>query len=325
MNTKLAQKSINGVLIGNSKTICEVKDLIIKAAKAEETTLITGETGTGKEIAANLIYKNSSRNKKPFIVINCAAIPEGLAESELFGYEKGTFTNAIDEKDGKFIMADGGVIFLDEICSLSYTMQGKILRALQEKEIQKIGSTKPRKINVFVIAATNTNLLNEVKKGRFRADLFYRLNILNITLPPLRDRKDDLELLIDHFLTKYNKENNCFKKIHDETMQLFKAYSWPGNVRELENLIKRIIFVSEKDIVSRDSIPLDFIKSMEIDFENGGAKRCLKTSLIKYEKEIIEKTLHEIGWNISRAAEILNLDKNELNKKLKMHAIEIIS
>ena len=316
--------SLNQMFIGSSENIESIRDLFFKAAMVEETTLITGETGTGKEIVARLIHKKSQRHKKPFIVVNCAAIPEGLAESELFGYEKGTFTNAFDQKEGKFLLADKGIIFLDEISSLSFNIQGKILRVLQEKEVQKIGSARSKKVDLFIIAATNVNLREAVRQGKFREDLFYRLNIISINLPPLRKRKDDLEILADHFLIKHENLNHR-KKICPGTMKLFRKYSWPGNVRQFENLLKSAICLNDVSLITKDNLPSDFIKEVEEEIIRTKGNFSLKKALLDHEKEVIERVLSENEFDLTEISKILKIKRGELQSKIKKHGIRLES
>ena len=243
-------------LIGESNAMKRLREAIAKAAPSNSTVLIRGESGTGKELVARAIYKNSSRAERPFVKVNCAAIPEELIESELFGHEKGSFTGAVDKKIGKFEQADGGTIFLDEIGDMSPSTQAKVLNVLQEGEFTPVGGNQARKVDVRIIAATNKDLLAEVQQGRFREDLFYRLNVITFNIPPLRERKSDIPMLADHFLEEAAKKSNTEKKsIARSAMDLLLAYPWPGNVRELENAIERAALLSNGSAIQSEDFP----------------------------------------------------------------------
>jgi len=266
---KTEVKSIGGIIY-KSKKMDEVLKMAIQVAKSDATVLIRGESGVGKELVAEIIHSSSQRKDKPFIKINCAAIPENLLESELFGYKKGAFTGAIIDKKGKFEEAEGGTIFLDEIGDMPLSLQAKLLRVLQSKEIEPIGG-KPKKVDVRIIAATNKNLEEMVKKGSFREDLFYRLNVVPIVIPPLRERKEDIKPLVEYFLEKFNKKYGKNISISKGAMRMLEIYHWPGNVRELENLIERLVLTSSDLVITPDDIPdhiKDYIKE-EIEKEMG--------------------------------------------------------
>jgi two-component system response regulator HydG len=294
------------------------------AAPTDATILISGESGTGKELFAKALHNNSNRKENRLVSVNCAALNETLLESELFGHEKGAFTGADKRRDGFFLAADKGTIFLDEIGEIPLSMQVKLLRTIQEREIQRVGSDKAIHVNVRIIVATNRSLEEEVKKGRFREDLFYRLNVINITVPPLRDRTDDVPLLAQRFLNKYTKENNKrIKGLTPMAMDALTKYNWPGNVRELENVIERAIilcmgqYLSEKDLppnILKDYEPKNSIQSQL----SGGSK-----SLDDIEKIALIETLKQTKGNKTEAAKILNITRTTLRNKLKKHNLDL--
>ncbi len=298
-------------LVGNSKKMVEVYRTISKASKLKATIMLTGETGTGKELVARAIHYSSSEASAPFIPVNCGGIPEELLESELFGYVKGAFTGAYETRGGYFQAADGGTIFLDEISNTSKAMQAKLLRVLQEKEVNMIGSNKYQKIDLRVIAATNVELTTLVQKGSFREDLFYRLNIIPITIPPLREREDDILLLLNYFTSKYSQEvgRDC-PEYSDSVIKVFKEYPWPGNVRELENIIQRLVFMLDDKVINVPDLP----ESMRYNINQGMA---LNKTLAEFEMEYIKNVLASVDGNKTRAAEILNIDRKTLREKIK--------
>lgn len=248
LRRELDSYSQTGDMIGISGGMKDVFRMIERVADTNATVLLRGESGTGKELAARALHNNSRRREKPFVAVSCAALPETLLESELFGHEKGAFTGAISRKPGRFELADNGTLFLDEICEMSPGIQVKLLRVLQEREFERVGGTKPVKVDVRLITATNRDPEEEIKKGTFRADLYYRLQVLQITLPPLRERREDIPPLAEYFLEKFNKKNNrAVKRISREAMNLLKEHDWPGNVRELENTIERAVVLSDPD------------------------------------------------------------------------------
>jgi len=311
-------------IIGNSDKIKEVFEIIEMVAPTNSTVLIQGESGTGKELVAKAIHQNSRRRDKPFIKTNCAAIPEGLVESELFGHEKGAFTGALKSTKGRFELADGGTILLDEISEIKPTLQAKLLRVLQEREFEKIGNPDTVHVDVRVIATTNKDLCEEIRKGNFREDLYYRLNVVPIQLPTLKERKEDIPLLVDHFIRKYAKEND--RKvigIDDKAMAYLLDYSWPGNVRELENMIERALVICRDDKIYRKHIHLG-----QSHKTNGMVKAdCLSdlapaTSLKEMEKRLILSTLERENNNRTRAAEKLGITVRTLRNKLKEYAAE---
>ncbi len=304
-------------IIGKSKKMIDVFETIALTAPSDATILILGESGSGKELIAEAIHKNSRRKDKPFIKVNCAALAENLLESELFGHEKGAFTDAHSKREGRFEQANNGTLFLDEIGDMSPSTQAKILRALQEGEFERLGGNKTIKVNVRIIAATNKNLEEEVEKGRFRKDLFFRLSVVPIDLPPLRERKEDLPLLADYFLKKYAKKNNrLIKEFVPSAVDMLLRYHWPGNVRELENVIERAVIISREDMIIPDALPnaLKNNADGEVDdsFDNL-AGRPIKD----VEKELIIKTLEQTNHNITQAAKLLGITRRGLQYKLK--------
>lgn len=297
--------------IGESEVMRKVYSAIEKAAETTATVLITGESGTGKELVARSIHYNSSRASAPFVPVNCGGIPESLLESELFGHVKGAFTGAILSRAGFFQTADGGTIFLDEISETSLAMQVKLLRVLQEKEICMVGDNKTRKVNIRILAATNKDLPTLVKKGLFREDLYFRLNVLAINIPPLRDRGDDIALLIHHYLKKFSEESGKpLPTLSDTALQTLINYDWPGNVRELENVIQRLIVMSDGESIDMPDLPSP-MRFYSI------SKPGLTKSLSDVEYEYINNVLASVGGNKSKASKILGIDRKTLLKKLQ--------
>ena len=298
-------------LIGRTPAIQKIYEIIDRAAPTDSTILIRGESGTGKEIVARAIHKKSKRSNKPFIAVNCAAIPENLLESELFGHERGAFTGAIERKLGKFELADGGTLFLDEIGCMSIAMQAKLLRVLEDKTIERLGGEKGIPVNVRIISATNIDFEKEIEKGNFRHDLYYRLNVIPIYLPPLRERKEDIPLFVQYFLEKFNKELN--KKVAGFTpaaLQIMTNYHWPGNVRELQNFIERLIVLSSNTIISEDDLQ-SLSASTEVK------PQTLKEALNNYERLLIKRALSESNNNRSLAAKKLGIARSSLNSKIE--------
>jgi len=310
-----------GEIIGKSKAIKEVMELARKVAPEDTTVLLQGETGTGKELVARAIHKLSPRKNGPYVVVNCAAIPENLLESELFGHRKGAFTGALKDKKGRIEIADGGTLFLDEIGSLSLPLQAKLLRFLETKEIQPLGSEDTFRVDVRVIAATNQDLRKRVEEGNFREDLFYRLNVFPIYIPPLRERKEDIPLLANYFLKLYSKKmNKKIEKIDDGAMELLLKYSWPGNVRELRNIIERIMSLNDDQEIRYHHLPVEIQK-----YKSTGAEKMIQQTLQSEEwptlKELEEKYIQNVleytGMNKSKAAKILGIHPSSLFRKLK--------
>jgi DNA-binding NtrC family response regulator len=304
-----SQKSPYG-LIGESEAMQKVFSAIAKATTTSATTLIIGESGTGKELVARAIHYNSPRNLAPFVPVNCGAIPEGLLESELFGHIKGAFTGATETRAGFFQTADGGTIFLDEISETSLSMQVKLLRVLQDKEVYMVGSTRPRKVDVRILASTNKDLLNLMKKGLFREDLFFRLNVITIDIPSLRERGEDIFLLTQYFATKFAEELGKPKlRFSENAISVLKNYHWPGNVRELENVVQRLVVMTEGDLIEVPDLP-SLMRFSALQ------KTGLNRTLSEVEAEYIRNVLTSVGGNKTRAAEILGIDRKTLREKL---------
>lgn len=309
-------------IIGSSSQMQEIFKVISKIAQSPSTVLIGGESGTGKELVAHEIHRLSDRRSKPFIKINCAAIPATLIESELFGYEKGAFTGAVASKPGRFELAHEGTLFLDEVAEMPLEMQVKLLRALQEQEFERVGGINTIKVDVRIITATNKDLDTEVKSGRFRDDLFYRLNVVPIHLPPLRERKEDVESLIRYFLLQFNQKlKKNVSGLTPETLSALKSYAWPGNIRQLENVIERMVLMCDETILTVHDLPEEItggIKIQEsIEEEPMGMKQIVRRKTQMLERELIEKALEETGGNVTRAAEKLGLSRKGLQLKMK--------
>ncbi len=311
-------------LVGNSQVMEFLKQTIKKVARTNSTVLITGDSGTGKELIARHIYMNSSRGKQPFIQVNCAAIPEELIESELFGHEKGSFTGAYEKKIGKFDKAHRGSIFLDEVGDLSLKAQAKVLRVLEEGEIQRVGSAEIKKVDVRVIAATNKDLKEEIKKGNFREDLYFRLNVVPLKSSALRERIEDIPVLMDHFVNYFSMENNFRKKnFSEKVLQRFQAYDWKGNVRELRNLVERLLIMSEGNTVTESDLP-DHMKlnDAQPDFSFKTIK-LWKDFKAQSEKRFIEEKLKAYKYNIAKTAREIDLPRSNLYKKIEANGIII--
>lgn len=301
-------------LIGRSRAMREVFDLVQQAAPAGSTVLIEGESGTGKELIANALHHHSPRRDKPMVKVNCAALPETLAESELFGHEKGAYTGAANEKTGYFEEANGGTILLDEISDLSQTIQAKLLRVIDNQEFNRVGSARVRKVDIRVLAATNQNLKERVRLGRFREDLLYRLNVIRIVLPPLRERHEDIPLLAGHFLTRYAQETNkTLKGFSKEAMRLLSEYPWPGNVRELQNAVERAVVLCKGETIEASDLPIYGVPAVEAQVER---------SLGGKEKEQIAQALRETAWNLTRAAEVLGISRGTLYAKINRYGLK---
>ena len=312
----VAEAVATSSIIGSSLPMAELQEMISYVAPTEATVLITGESGTGKELVAAELHKNSERHQGPFIRVNCAALAESLLESELFGHEKGAFTGADRERDGKFVQAAGGTLFLDEIGETSHAMQVKMLRVLQEQELQRVGGEETIQTDARIIAATNRDLEEEVRKGNFREDLYYRLNVVTVHVPPLRDRGEDISLLVQFFVEKFAAKNRRkVEGITPECLQLLSSYQWPGNVRELENAIERGVILMRGEHLTEKSLPLP-IQNQKA--ESGGAV-SEATSLQEVEKQQILKTLEETGGNKSEAARRLGITRKTLQNKLQKY------
>lgn len=312
-------------IVGSSPQMQDVFKMISKIAPSPSTVLVLGESGTGKELVAYEIHRNSPRSAKPFIKINCAAIPATLIESELFGYDRGAFTGAVTSKPGRFELAHEGTLFLDEVAEMPLEMQVKLLRVLQEQEFERVGGINTVKVDVRIITATNKDLEAEAKSGRFREDLFYRLNVVPIQLPPLRERKEDIDLLVRFFLKEFNQK---FKKgitgISPEAMAALRNYSWPGNIRQLEHALERMVLMSDGAILQFVDLPEEIAESArgrassEIEIEEPTSfKEIVRKQTQTLERDLIEKALEETGGNVTRAAEKLGLSRKGLQLKIK--------
>jgi len=307
--------------IGESKQTRQLFQFIDRIAPSNAKVLITGETGVGKELVARAIHLNSSRAKGNFVKVNCAAIPKDLIESELFGHKKGAFTGALEDHKGKFMEADGGTIFLDEIGELENRAQAKLLQVLQDSEVTRVGDNIKYKIDVRVIAATNKELHKEIKKGNFREDLYFRLNVAHIHIPPLRERKADISLLVDHYVKIYCDEyNKPPVKIPDQTMEILTEYDWPGNVRELKNTIEKLIIFSRNSTIQPGQV-MDALHTDQLIEPIVDENQSLNTAKNEFEKQYIWKILKKNNWKISEAAKILGIDRTNLFKKMKKHGI----
>jgi len=317
-----------GKIIGKSKPMRDVFETIQKVAPSGATVLVEGESGTGKELVAKAIHFNSQRRDNPFVAVNCSALAESLLESELFGHEKGAFTGAVSSKKGRFELAHTGTLFLDEIGELSPNLQVKLLRVLQEKTFERVGGVRSVAVDIRVIAATNKNLKEEMTAGRFREDLYYRLNVVHILIPPIRERQEDIRLLVNHFIEKYSSERKSappVKGVAQDVDRLFYEYSWPGNVRELENVIERVMILCPHEIITSDDLPKGFKSNLDnalhLDGIPAGAK--LYETLEMVEKTMIQRALKMADNVQAHAAEILGIGKSGLNQKIKRYNIEV--
>jgi nitrogen regulation protein NR(I) len=320
-------------LVGDSPAMRSIYEIVGKVADSPSTVLITGESGTGKELIAKALHRGSSRRDKPLIKVNCAAIPKDLVESELFGYERGAFTGAVGSKPGRFELADGGSLFLDEIGEVPVEMQVKLLRALQESEFERVGGIKTLRVDVRLIAATNRDLKALIADGKFREDLYYRLAVVPIALPPLRDRREDIPLLVRHFIAKYDERlGKRVEGIEDEALQLLLGYSWPGNIRELENLMERSVLFADGPLILASALPDSLrekgpqapvpIAAMgplgAIAAPSGASmKEIVRQAQAELEKELITRALEETGGNVTRAAKRLQISRKSLQVKMK--------
>ncbi len=322
LKAQLQARYSSGNIVYESPKMEEVMGLVARAAPSQATVLIRGESGTGKELIANAIHYASGRSGRPMVKVSCSAIPEALLESELFGHERGAFTGAAQKRIGRFEEADGGTIFLDEIGDLSPSIQVKLLRILQEKEFQRLGSNVTLRTDVRVLAATHRNLEEEMKKGQFREDLYYRLNVISIHLPPLRERREDIPFLIDHFLKKYSKENQ--KKVSDiskEARTLLLRHPYPGNVRELENLIERAVVLCRGEVVTTQDLPFHFREEKSEVWERSRGEKSLPSSLEEIERELILRALYGHQGVQTKAAEKLGISERVLRYKIKKYGI----
>jgi nitrogen regulation protein NR(I) len=306
-------------IIGSSSEMQEVFKVIAKIAASPSTVLVRGESGTGKELVAFEIHRGSPRAAKPFVKINCAAIPATLIESELFGYEKGAFTGAVSSKPGRFELANEGTLFLDEVAEMPLEMQVKLLRVLQEQEFVRVGGVNTIKVDVRIVTATNRDLDAEVKAGRFREDLFYRLNVVPIHLPALRERKEDIDLLVKYFLQQFNRKlGKNVTSVSPEALSALRDYPWPGNIRQLENALERTLLMSESATIDIMDLPEEIAGTSTGESEEGqNLKEIVKRRTRRLERDLIEKALEETGGNVTRAAEKLGLSRKGLQLKIK--------
>jgi two-component system nitrogen regulation response regulator NtrX len=317
-------------MIGNSSAIRHLKEQIAIAAPTSGWVLITGENGTGKELVARATHNLSKRRDKPFVEVNCAAIPEELIESELFGHEKGAFTGATAMRKGKFDLAHGGTLFLDEIGDMSLKTQAKILRILQEHKFERVGGSRTIEVDVRVIAATNKDLEEEIRQGNFRQDLYYRLNVLPFHVPPLRDRREDIPLLARHFLVYFcNKEGLPPKILEPEALESLTDYPWPGNIRELKNLIERLVIMTREETITAADLPESIkpktaaARTAARSVAGAGDAATFKEAREEFEKEFILQKLEEFEGNISRTAEAIDIERSNLHRKIKAFGIEL--
>jgi DNA-binding NtrC family response regulator len=311
------------LVIGQSPAMQKVLDIVRRVAPTESTVLITGESGTGKELIAREIHRHSPRRQAPFVVVDCGALVETLFESELFGHVKGSFTGAHETKHGRFEVADGGTIFFDEISNIGPNIQAKLLRVIQEREITRIGSNRPIKVDVRILAATNENLAELVRKGKFREDLFYRLNVVPLHLPPLRERKEDIPLLVDHFLQKYNRRSKkAIKGITARALKSLMDYDWPGNIRELENTIERAVVLARGEMIDLEDLMPHGISAQPASLSPWMPPF---RTLAEIEKDYIKAVLKEYKGNRSLAAKILGIDRKTLWAKIKKYQIDLDS
>jgi DNA-binding NtrC family response regulator len=326
LKTENIEKTLKDEIIAESDEMRRALELSLKVAATDVTVLITGESGSGKELIAKTIHKLSDRKENPFISVNCAAIPETLLESELFGYEKGAFTGAVKQHIGKFERASRGTIFLDEIGDLSLGLQAKLLRVLQDKEIERLGSTKAVKVDVRLVSATNRSLSKSVLEGSFREDLLYRVKVFEITVPPLRERKKDIPLLADHFLKKYSKSiGKEIKTISSSAMRFFLNYNWPGNVREMENLIQRAIILEDSNVIKEETISeLSIYQASHDGVKREDVKVKARIEAIKAdeEKKLITDALTETRWKKTEAAARLGISRKSLFNKMKKYGLQ---
>jgi len=316
-------------IIGKSEKILEIFEIIEKVARTDSTVIITGETGTGKELIARAIHKCSPRKDRPFVPINCAAIPEQLLESEFFGYEKGAFTGAMRSRMGRIEFSNQGTLFLDEISSMSLELQAKLLRVIQEQEFERIGGLKTIKVDFRLISATNQDLKEKIKEGTFREDLFYRLNVIPINVPPLRERKSDIPILVNHFLKELREHNKTsVRGFSDKAMERLMQYHWPGNVRELKNLVERLSVLKQQGIIELDDIPssmgIPVIPQMkplvDINIKKGIS---FHTQVAEFERRLLLEALEQTSWVKEKAAKLLKLKRTTLIEKMKRREIPL--
>jgi two-component system response regulator AtoC len=317
LRSELARTHDLDEIVGEHPVMERLHGLIAQVARTSTTVLITGESGTGKELVARAIHRHGNRRDGPFVAINPAAIVESLIESELFGHERGAFTGAHQRKLGKFELAQGGTLFLDEIGTLRADLQAKLLRVLQEREIERVGGTRSIKIDVRVIAATNTNLKDAVSRGTFREDLYYRLNVVPIVVPALRERAQDVPLLAEHFLRRDTRDfNKRIEGLSPEAVAALRAYRWPGNVRELENVIERCVVLADGPVIQLNDLPLDVLLPQQATRVRAAEALPLNEATDQFERQIVLRVLERVGWNLTEAGRILAIHRNSLRMKL---------
>jgi len=322
LRAEVAEQTEREFVVGPSRTTRDIVDLVHKVAKLSATVLSLGESGTGKELMARMIHRESGKPDAPFVAVNLAAIPKDLVESTLFGHEKGSFTGAIRQQIGKFELANGGTLFLDEIGDLRYELQAKLLRALQENEIERIGGTRPIRTSFRLIAATNVDLQKAVKEGHFREDLFFRLNVIPVRMPALRDRIDDLPELARFFLRRYNvKFRKNVEGIAESTLSILRNYWWPGNVRELENLIERLVAISDKEWLTDEDLPYEFHMA-RIDANRPASSNLLEEAVSTFERNYILRALEKGGWNVTATARSLGIPLSTLKFKIQKFELQ---
>ena len=314
-------------IIGQSKKMREVFDLVEKVADCNSTILLNGETGTGKGLVAKAIHLKSKRKKKPYISINCGAIPENLLESELFGHVRGAFTGATSSKQGKFELADGGTILLDEIGDMSPDLQVKVLKVLEEGEFEQVGGAKTIKVDVRIIAATHRDLCEEVQKGNFREDLYYRLYVIPLMLPPLKERKSDIPYLVSYFIEQSNQKNDRqLDEVAEDAMAMMMSYAWPGNVRELKNMVERMVVLNGSAKITVADLPVELKKAHKYEptstIEISDEGICLNSAVTEFEKALILQSLEKTKWVKNKAAKLLQLNRTTLVEKIKRHQLQ---
>jgi two-component system response regulator AtoC len=321
LTAQVADQTEREFVVGPSKTTRDIVDLVHKIAKLSATVLILGESGTGKELLARLIHREAGDPEAPFIAVNLAAIPRELTESTLFGHERGAFTGAHRQQLGKFELASNGTLFLDEIGDLRLDLQAKLLRAIQEGEIERVGGSKPIKTEFRLIAATNVDIEKAVKEGKFREDLYYRINVIPIKLPPLRDCSENVPQLVDFFLKRYNSRfRKRIQGVSDGTMAMLKKYWWPGNIRELENLIERLVAVSDKEYIAEEDLPLEF-HFAQLEPQGAQSPNLFEDATNTFERNFIVRALEKCGWNVTGTAEYLGIPLSTL--KYKMDKLDV--
>lgn len=319
---ELARTGGFDALVGHHPSMRRIYELVAQVASSTATVLITGESGTGKELIARAIHRQSPRQERPFIAVNLAAIPDTLLESELFGYERGAFTGAVQRKLGKFELAHGGSLLLDEVGSLRIDLQAKLLRVIQEREVERLGSTRSLPVDVRLLAATNQDLKQAVRAGSFREDLYYRLNVVRIDLPPLRERREDIPHLVAHFLDKYTRRSGKpVRDVRPEALGVLMSYPWPGNVRELENIVERSVVLTAGPVIRLKDLPMDLVMEDRSGAGPPPRDQTLPETLKQVEPHLILRALESTDWNLVKAAEQLGVHRNTLTRRLAARGI----